>query len=191
MLTQQDPVQQGHDTAPARDNTSVVEASPTNPEDLVEAVATDDAHLVPVSEAKRYRKRAQAAEKILEDLKQELDQKNKQMAEQQQLLADLQRQREIDELLLDAEAVDLESTRLLTEIALEEMDEPDAETAIAQLRRRKPFLFRSTSRVAAAAQGAKAISEPADRAMSQAAAEAHATGSRHDVLRYLRLRRKR
>lgn len=191
MLTQQDPVQQDHDIAPASDDTSVVEASPTNPEGLVEAVATDDAHLVPVSEAKRYRKRAQAAEKILEDLKQELDHKSKQMAEQQQLLADLQRQRDIDELLLDAEAIDLESTRLLTEIALEEMDEPDAETAIAQLRRRKPFLFRSTDRVTAAAQGAKAVSEPANRVLDQAAAEAHATGSRHDVLRYLRLRRKR
>ncbi len=147
--------------------------------------------LVPVSEAKKYRKRAQAAEKILEDFKVELAQKNETLQEQQQVIADMQRQRSIDELLVDSEAIDLETTRLLTEMALSEMAEPDVEQAVAQLRQRKPFLFRSTAR------GAAALSPKAEnnqtslaRSMERAAADAHSSGNRTALLRYLRLRRR-
>ena len=56
--------------------------------------------LVPVSEAKKYRKRAQAAEKILEDFKVELAEKDDALHKQQQTITDMQRQRLIDELLV-------------------------------------------------------------------------------------------
>ncbi len=147
--------------------------------------------LVPVSEAKKYRKRAQAAEKILEDFKVELAEKDEALQKQRQTIADMQRQRLIDELLVDSEAFDLETTRLLTEMALSEMAEPDVEQAVAQLRKRKPFLFRSTAR------GATALSPKAEnnqtslaRSMEHAAAEAHSSGNRTALLRYLRLRRR-
>jgi len=147
--------------------------------------------LVPVSEAKKYRKRAQAAEKILEDFKVELAQKNQTLQEQQQTIADMQRQRLIDELLVDSDAIDLETTRLLTEMALSEMAEPDVEQAVAQLRKRKPFLFRST------AHGATALSPKAEnnqtslaRSIERAAADAHSSGNRTALMRYLRLRRR-
>ncbi len=147
--------------------------------------------LVPVSEAKKYRKRAQAAEKILEDLKTELDEKNRTLQEQRQRISDMQRQRHIDELLMESEAIDLETTRLLTELALSEMEEPDVEQAISQLCRRKPFLFRQTAR-GAAALSPKAENDhtPLARSIEHAAAEAHSSGNRTALLRYLRLRRR-
>ena len=147
--------------------------------------------LVPVSEAKKYRKRAQAAEKILEDLKTELVEKNRTLQEQRQRISDMQRQRHIDELLMESEAIDLETTRLLTELALSEMEEPDVEQAISQLCRRKPFLFRQTAR-GAAALSPKAENDQTSltRSMERAAAEAHSSGNRMALLRYLRLRRR-
>ena len=147
--------------------------------------------LVPVSEAKKYRKRAQAAEKILEDFKVELAEKNEALRKQRQTITDMQRQRLIDELLVDSEAIDLETTRLLTEMALSEMEEPDVEQAISQLRLRKPFLFRQTAR-GAAALSPKAENDQTSlaRSMEHAAAEAHSSGNRMALLRYLRLRRR-
>ncbi len=146
--------------------------------------------LVPVSEAKKYRKRDQAAEKILEDFKVELAQKNQTLQEQQQTMADMQRQRLIDELLVDSDAIDLETTRLLTEMALSEMAEPDVEQAVAQLRKRKPFLFRSTARATALSPKAENNQTTLARSMEHAAAEAHSSGNRMALLRYLRLRRR-
>ncbi len=147
--------------------------------------------LVPVSEAKKYRKRAQAAEKILEDFKVELAEKNEALRKQRQTITDMRRQRLIDELLVDSEAIDLETTRLLTEMALSEMEEPDVEQAISQLRLRKPFLFRQTARNAAALSP-KAENDQTSlaRSMEHAAAEAHSSGNRMALLRYLRLRRR-
>ena len=146
--------------------------------------------LVPVSEAKKYRKRAQAAEKILEDFKVELAEKDEALHKQQQTIADLQRQRSIDELLVDSETIDLETTRLLTEMALSEMAEPDVEQAVAQLRKRKPFLFRTTARATALSPKAENNQTSLARSMERAAADAHSSGNRTALLRYLRLRRR-
>jgi hypothetical protein len=148
--------------------------------------------LVPVSEARRYRKRAQAAESILADLRSELDTKDTTLEQQRQTIADLERSRTIDELLVEAGAIDMESTRLLTELALDEMDEPSIEQAVEDLRRRKPFLFRRRGR-ALDPSGAMSPRAAEDASMSasvhEAAAEASVTGRRQDLMRYLRLRR--
>lgn len=148
--------------------------------------------LVPVSEAKKYRKRAQAAEKILEDLKLELTQKNQRLQENQIRINEMEHRQQIDELLVDSQAIDLDATRLLTELALAEMDEPDIEQAVADLRNRKPLLFRSTQRIAASL-GPKGQEFPQQqsRSLEQAAAEAHGTGNRTSLMRYLRLRRQK
>ena len=147
--------------------------------------------LVPVSEAKKYRKRAQAAEKILEDFKVELAEKDEALHKQQQTITHMRQQRLIDELLVESEAIDLETARLLTEIALSEMAEPDVEQAVAQVQERKPFLFRSTAR-SATALSPKAENNQTSlaRSMERAAAEAHSSGNRTALLRYLRLRRR-
>ena len=87
----------------------------------------------------------------------------------------------------EADAIDIESARLLTEMAVASMDAPDVEAAVAELRSRKPRLFRSSQPRAFAQSAVEdgAVDEP----IAQAAADAHATGNRRDLLRYLRLRR--
>ena len=98
----------------------------------------------------------------------------------------------IDELLVDSKAIYLDATRLLTELALAEMQEPDIEQAVADLRNRKPLLFRATQSVAVSLGPKGQTLEPQQpRLLEQAATEAHSTGSRTALLRYLRLRRQK
>ena len=176
--------QEDAETVLNRADGSVDEAS----DEQIRDNAEQHERLVPVSE--KYRKRAQAAEKILEDFKVELAEKDEALHKQQQTIADLQRQRSIDELLVDSETIDLETTRLLTEMALSEMAEPDVEQAVAQLRKRKPFLFRSTARATALSPKAENNQTSLARSMDRAAADAHSSGNRTALLRYLRLRRR-
>jgi len=147
----------------------------------------------PIAEARRYRKRAQAAEKAAADLRFELQQKADQLAERERTIAALERRQRIDELLLDARAIDLDSARLLTETAMADAAEPDPEAAVAELRRRKPFLFRAGRSASGALSPHTALDGQQSAAVSaeRAAVEAHATGHRRDLLRYLRLRRAR
>lgn len=128
-----------------------------------------------------------AAPSDVDALVRELESARTDLAEREATITQLERRMRIDELLRDADAIDLEAARLLTEAAVAAMDEPDVDAAVAELRSRKPRLFASTSPPRPFAQGA-GDDEPTDEAM-HAAAEAHATGNRRDLLRYLRLRR--
>lgn len=151
--------------------------------------------LVPVTEAKKYRKRAQSAEQSLRDVEEQLNEKDKRVEELEQTITELERKQRIDALLIESEAIDLEAARLLTEVAVRQMDEPDVVSAVAELKRTRPFLFRAVYQSRANGSGAmSARTESNRRAVTdadQAAAEATETGQRNDLLRYLRLRRKR
>ena len=134
-------------------------------------------------------------------LQSELTQLQQQLHEARQTVRDLDRKRKIDALLAESDAVDLSTARLLTEAAIVDMDEPDLKLVIADLRRSKPFLFHKRSSSSnnssdsantsptprAVAQGLRITPPPLQA--QQAAQQAIATGSRRDVLRYLRLRR--
>lgn len=147
-------------------------------------------HLVPVSEAKKYRKRAQAAEKILEDLKEELSSKDALLQEHEKTIGALERSRRIDELLLEADTIDLETARLLTEMAVSEMEDQDVDLAIEELRRQKPYLFHRRTRQAGVLSPRSGMGEASHNdSLRHAVSEAGATGSRADLLRYLRLKR--
>ena len=148
-------------------------------------------HLVPVSEAKKYRKRAQAAEKILEDLKEELSSKDAMLKEHEITIGALERSRHIDELLLEADTIDLEAARLLTEMAVSEMEDQDVDLAVAELRRQKPYLFHRRPRQAGVLSPHSGMGETSQNdSLRHAVAETGATGSRADLLRYLRLKRR-
>ena len=54
-----------------------------------------DERLVPVAEARKYRKRAQAAEKILEDLQRDLEAKTELLAQRERALEELERARQL------------------------------------------------------------------------------------------------
>lgn len=162
------------------------------------AATTADAQqpLVPLSESRKYRKRAQAAEQQAAELQQQLEQQKQAIAQRDDVITSLERRQAVDSLLIDADVVDLDAARLLTEAALGAMDEPDVEEAVEDLRRHKPFLFRSTAQTASNGvmsprqNGQATTTTTADDSLNHAAAEAYSTGSRTDLLRYLRLRRR-
>lgn len=147
---------------------------------------SNPSRMVPVAESIRYRKRAQSAEQELATLQATLTDSQAELTQLRDAVSRMERQQKIDALLSDADAVDMEVARLLTEAAVEVMDEPDVALAIDELRRTKPYLF-SRQRVETGAMGlrGRATSLPAEEAASVAAT----TGDRRDLLRYLRLRR--
>ena len=156
--------------------------------DQQEVPAGDDARrMVPVTEAIRYRKRAQAAEQQLDELSSQTRQLQAELDEARQTTTQLERRQTINELLAESQAVDLEVARLLTETAVESMSKPDVKLAIEDLRRTKPYLFRRST-----GDGSSVMSShvpEADHLSTRAAQDAAATGDRRDLLRYLRLRR--
>lgn len=146
--------------------------------------------LVPVTEAIRYRKRAQAAEQRLNELNERLEQLQGELGEAHQTVEHLERRQQIDALLAEADAIDIEAARLLTERAVEQMSEPDVQLAVADLRRTRPYLFRHRSTDGSGAMAARFGSTDSPPAVAeQAAQRAVTSGDRRDLLDYLRLRR--
>jgi len=183
-----------HETVPADiDLTSEDTASHEEPGDQARehAAGCEQEKLVPVSESKRYRKRAQAAETTLADLQRELQAKDAVLQEQQELISELRRRQQIDERLIESNASDLETARLLTELAIKEMNEPDVEQAVEELRRRKPFLFLRAPAGSGALSPRETTGPAREQHLARAACEASESGRRQDLLRYLRLRRQK
>lgn len=108
----------------------------------------------------------------------------KSLAEAHQALDSAERKRSIERELSRQGAIDIETAALLTEAAVTAMPKPDVKAAISELRRGKPFLFRTTPRVSAMS-GAPSEASP----LEGAAAEARESGDRRALLRYLRMRR--
>ncbi|MEZ6242774.1 MAG: hypothetical protein R3B57_06995 [Phycisphaerales bacterium] len=107
-----------------------------------------------------------------------------------------ERRREIEQRLGEADAIDVETARLLTEAAVESMDAPDVALAVEDLRRRKPFLFAGGNGSVASARSATALSpagaftgETGREALRELAEDARASGDRRALLQYLRKRR--
>jgi len=112
------------------------------------------------------------------------------LAQAREALDAAERRHQVDLLLIEAEAIDLESARLLTELAINQSRSTDLRGAVGDLRRRKPFLFRArhagvASRASATLGPASPPTDPAD----EAAQEAASTGDRTALLRYLRAKR--
>lgn len=166
---------------------SADDASPDLP---TPSATPEDDKLVPVTEAIRYRKRAQAAEQQLNELNSRFEQLQSELGEARQTVEQLERRQQIDALLAEADAVDIEAARLLTERAVEQMSEPDVQLAVADLRRTKPYLFRQGRAEGGGAMTARFGSVAGDPPEAEEAAQRAAiSGDRRDLLDYLRLRR--
>lgn len=125
-------------------------------------------------------------------LQSRVDELERTLAQAREALDSVERRHAIDLALMDADAVDLESARLLTEVAVAGLKDRDVKSAVADLKKRKPFLFRqrATSPVSAGAMsGAPPRRDRAGAASEDAAEEAIRTGDRRALLRYLRARR--
>ena len=172
--------------ATTHDPTQKPDTLPNTPD-----VTTDDGtdKLVPVTEAIRYRRRAQQAEQRLGDLERELGELRSAYDASQEAITALERRERIDALLTESDTVDLEAARLLTEVAVAGMDEPDVGAAVADLRRHKPYLFDRGGVGLPSAMGPREPEHNNPDPAADAADQARATGDRRDLLRYLRMRR--
>ncbi len=154
---------------------------------------------VPLAEAIRLRRRAQEAEAKAGELSARVGELERLLAQAREALDSVERRRRVDLALLEADAVDLESARLLTELALGQMERPDEAVAVGELRRRKPFMFRTRRGQSGGAIGAggggTAMSartrQAATDSLLNLAEEAARTGDRRALLRYLQARRAR
>jgi len=114
-----------------------------------------------------------------------------QLSQAHEALDASERQRSIDLALIEADAVDVETARLLTEIAVTQMDEPDVALAVSDLRDRKPFLFRRAQASGVSSMSVRGVAgnDGSAGALEDAAEAAMASGDRASLLAYLRMRR--
>lgn len=188
------------EAAGAVSQTSSVDAAPSNdaaPAESEAASPIDEetpepaTRLVSVSEAIRYRKRAQAAERDLAQTRARLEEATRQAQAAQQRLAQVERRAAIDAGLVESGATDLEAARLLVESALNE-GEADVAAAIENVRRRRPQMFRtnhSAPRHTAAMGPAVRTTPETGRDLDRAAIAARRSGHNADVMHYMNLRR--
>lgn len=133
-----------------------------------------------------WRRRALAAEARVEQLIDELSTAQRQAAELRAAVDAVERRARIERELTRAEAVDLETATLMTEAALASMDAPDVARAVADLRRRKPFLFAAS---AGGSGSMPARPAPGGPGLGDMAEEARQSGDQRLLLRYLRAKR--
>lgn len=154
------------------------------------AGAPEDSAPPPPNDDTRWRQRALAAESAADELRASLEQARAQIAEANEALNSCETKRAIDAALFETDALDLETARLMTEAAVAQMPERDVAAAIDELRRSKPFLFRSASPGAPVSTQSARADAAAGIDLSGALEEAAVTGDRAALLRYLRLKRR-
>jgi len=140
------------------------------------------------SEEVLWRARALEAEEKLEACEGRILDLEGELGAAREALAGVERRAEIERALSGASVVDLETAVMLTESAVAQMDEPDVELAVRELRARKPFLFGDSVGGVSSAMGARVSS--GDGGLGELASRARGSGDRGELLRYLRARRR-
>ena len=116
----------------------------------------------------------------------------RELASTRERLGEAERRGEIDRLLLESGAVDLEIGRVMTEQLIREMRLDDAAEAVEALRRSKPLLFerpRGAAGIASSVMTRATENAGAGPSLESLAAEAAESGGRRELARYLRARR--
>jgi len=158
----------------------------------------DNVKLVPVSESIRYRKRAQGAEKLVEELTGELAGAKAEAGRLADELKAAQKEQELMRRLASEGARDLEAAILIAKTRLAKDEKGDLNIVVEQLKKEKSYLF---LRQGSGQVGEKAAESVADRtspakeqrsgagALDRSAKRAAGTGSRSDLQEYMRKRR--
>ena len=151
----------------------------------------DSLKLVPLSESIRHRKRAQSAEKKIEDLAEQLAEAKAGAKTTAEQLRKVQVEQKLVHKLVAAGTVDLETAMLIAKARIESETEADMDSVVKQLRKEKQYLFAITGVKAAAKKTARAKEriEGSQTILERAAKRAATTGSRTDLQEYLKLRR--
>jgi hypothetical protein len=165
--------------------------SETNAEQVTEHGDIDAGRLVPIAESIRYRKRAQGAEKQVEDLTEQLAEANSQVAKLSEQLSDIQAEQKLTRKLVAAGTVDLEAAVLITKARMRGQTEADLEACVEQLKKEKQYLFGVAADTTATKRtaGAKERVAHSQTVLESAAKRAATTGNRTDLQEYLKLRR--
>jgi hypothetical protein len=148
--------------------------------------------LVPVGESIRYRKRAQSAEKKVEDLSEQLAESRSQAGEMVEQLRSIKTDQELTLKLAKAGALDVETAALLAKARVEAQEGTDVDEVIEQLKKEKRYLFGGQQGGAAGLQktaGVRDKTSNSQTVLERAAKKAATTGNRTDLQEYLRLRR--
>jgi len=173
---------------------SLIERQEIVSEDITEAGDNDNMKLVPVAESIRYRKRAQSAEKKVEDLTEQLAQAKSEATKISEQLSGIETEQKLMSKLAAAGSVDLETAVLVARTRMEGQTEADLDGVIEQLKKEKQYLFGGsggivTAKKTAGAKGSAYSGTNNQTVLEKAAKRAAATGSRTDLQEYLKLRR--
>jgi hypothetical protein len=173
---------------------SLIETQEVLSEDITGASDNDNTKLVPVAESIRYRKRAQSAEKKVEDLTEQLAQAKSQVTKISERLSDIEAEQKLTSKLAAAGSVDLETAVLLAKARMEGQTNADLDSVVEQLKKEKQYLFGGTTATVTAKKtaGAKESAYGGTNnqtVLERAAKKAATTGNRTDLQEYLKLRR--
>ncbi len=152
---------------------------------------TQEVNPVEVSEDVIWKSRAMEAEEKLAECEARVIELESELASANESVVSVQRRGEIERELTAARTVDLETACLLTEAAVDEMDEPDVAVAVREIKARKPYLF-SCANGGEFRGGGSSMSSYAVRendGLGMMASNARSSGDRNELLRYLRARR--
>ena len=160
-------------------------------EDTTVASDNENTKLVPVAESIRYRKRAQSAEKKVEDLTEQLAEANANAAQMSVQLSSIRTEQELMRKLAAAGTVDLETAVLLAKARIQDQSEADLDGVIEQLKSEKQYLFGGAHGTVTAKKtaGTRERISSNQAMIEKAAKKAATTGSRTDLQEYLKLRR--
>jgi len=160
-------------------------------ESAVEENDINNTRFVPVTESIRYRKRAQSAEKKVENLSEQLTQAESHVTEMSKELNDIRIEQKLTEKLTSVGVIDLEAALLICKTRLASSGETDLDACVKELQKEKRYLFVNkdvTNNVVQKTAGAKERTTNS-QILERAAKKAATTGNRTDLQEYLKLRR--
>ena len=154
-----------------------------------------EVQVVPVTEAIRYRKRAQAAEQQVEQLTTQLETLEKEHRAVEGQVELMQRETELAQQLVQAGVKDLEAVLLLAQRRLQDGngEKADLPQVIEQLRTERPYLFDEVENIEVGltkpTASVRTQNQSGVQTLSRMAERVRTTGSRKDIQEYMRLRR--
>ncbi|MCK5270184.1 MAG: hypothetical protein KAJ46_05335 [Sedimentisphaerales bacterium] len=155
---------------------------------------TNQEQMVPVSEAIKYRKRAQTAEQQVQQLTEKLQNSQQIQQDTQAQLNEKELENKLTQELVQAGVVDVEAALLLAQKRAETcQDNYDVRGLIEALRNERPYLFSHpvgevSASLAAPTAGVRSSGGGVNNLL-RSAQRAQQSGSRRDMHEYLRMRR--
>ena len=162
----------------------------------VRPASDEQEQLVPVTEAIKYRRRAQTAEQQVQELAEQVKELKEEQEHSQNRMEEVLLERDLTSQLVKAGARDVEVALLLAKEQIKKSDggPPEIKTMVQTLRSERPYLFSDTVEdvrqvLAGPTAGAHSARDAGVTSMKRLAERARASGERTDMQEYLRLRR--